>query len=557
MNYRDYFPYKEVREEQDKVLTQIFDKWYDKKYFILQLEVGIGKSGIAKTLANYANNSFIITATKQLQDQYIKDFRHENNMVSIKGKSNYICNINEKMTCENAVCSANYETYKNCKSTCKYYSTRNRALFSKIALTSYSYIFKAFETNVWKTRDLMIFDECHLLENQLTNYASFKIIPSDLQDKYELFNNMDFIEFCEILHKPTEVGYENNRKWVETIYELLGKKQIEMHAKIESDLRNKDINELDEDDIDFINSINKDYGNLLKLYKKIRIFLNSFKGSNDWLITPIENGLEFTPIFVKELFTKIVDKWANKFVFMSATILDIDNFIDELGINRKDVEVINIQSNFPSKNSPIVYLPCGKMDYKNLDNTMPNIIKTVDNILSKHPNEQGIIHTGNYKIAKAIYEQLNNERLIIKTEEDFNNEKILEKHMKNKNNSVLISPSLTTGVDLKDDLSRFQIIVKMPFLSLADNKIKTKINLNNDWYVCEMLKTFVQSCGRSTRSKDDWSITYVLDSSLYYWISKYSKWLNQQFLNRFIWKKEKFKVNTFLEYMRNKGDKNE
>ena len=79
IDYRKYFPYKRIRPEQDRVLKKIVQNW-DKKYFILQLDVGIGKSGIGKCAANWCNEAFIVTQTKQLQDQYMADFAHENNM---------------------------------------------------------------------------------------------------------------------------------------------------------------------------------------------------------------------------------------------------------------------------------------------------------------------------------------------------------------------------------------------------------------------------------------------------------------------------------------------
>ena len=61
---------------------------------------------------------------------------------------------------------------------------------------------------------------------------------------------------------------------------------------------------------------------------------------------------------------------------------------------------------------------------------------------------------------------------------------------------------MAEGVDLKDDLSRFQIVIKMPFDSLADPRIKKLTEMNSNWYSCEMMKKFIQQCGRSTRNKD-------------------------------------------------------
>ena len=44
------------------------------KYIILEAGTGIGKSAIATTIANMYDDSYILTMTKQLQEQYLDDF---------------------------------------------------------------------------------------------------------------------------------------------------------------------------------------------------------------------------------------------------------------------------------------------------------------------------------------------------------------------------------------------------------------------------------------------------------------------------------------------------
>ena len=93
-----------------------------------------------------------------------------------------------------------------------------------------------------------------------------------------------------------------------------------------------------------------------------------------------------------------------------------------------------------------------------------------------------------------------------------NRDAVLEKHIKSKKDSVLLSPSMTEGIDLKGDLSKFQIVCKVPYPYLGDPIIKKRMNKNKGWYALQTAKSIVQSCGRSVRSKDDQAITYILDS---------------------------------------------
>ena len=50
-------------------------------------------------------------------------------------------------------------------------------------------------------------------------------------------------------------------------------------------------------------------------------------------------------------------------------------------------------------------------------------------------------------------------------------DEVITKHIDSTEPTVLISPSLHLGLDLKDDLSRFQIIVKVPYGNLGDRWI--------------------------------------------------------------------------------------
>jgi Rad3-related DNA helicase len=79
------------------------------------------------------------------------------------------------------------------------------------------------------------------------------------------------------------------------------------------------------------------------------------------------------------------------------------------------------------------------------------------------------------------------------------------------------------GVDLKGDLSRFQVICKVPYPYLGDKVVKKRMHKWRWWYDYETLKTVVQSIGRSIRSEDDHAITYILDDDWYRFASKHKQ----------------------------------
>jgi Rad3-related DNA helicase len=105
---------------------------------------------------------------------------------------------------------------------------------------------------------------------------------------------------------------------------------------------------------------------------------------------------------------------------------------------------------------------------------------------------------------------------LIETGAKLDRTEVLETHYQSKKPTVLISPSLHLGVDLKDDLSRFQIIVKVPYPDLTDKRVLEKKKLDPNWYTWNTVLRLVQSYGRSVRSVDDHATTFILDSSISY-----------------------------------------
>ena len=84
--------------------------------------------------------------------------------------------------------------------------------------------------------------------------------------------------------------------------------------------------------------------------------------------------------------------------------------------------------------------------------------------------------------------------------------------------TVLVSPSMTEGVDLKDDLSRFQVMIKVPYPDLADTRIsrrkelEEKMKLRPLSYVYKTAIVIIQAIGRSVRTETDYAVTFTLDT---------------------------------------------
>ena len=114
------------------------------------------------------------------------------------------------------------------------------------------------------------------------------------------------------------------------------------------------------------------------------------------------------------------------------------------------------------------------------------------------------------------------------------NEQILKQHIESPEPTILVSPSMSYGVDLKGDLAKFQIVCKASYMPLHDERIKRLFKEDKDWYVNKMLNNLIQACGRGVRSKKDKCLTYILDGSITDAVIRNANKLPKYFLRRFV-----------------------
>ena len=241
------------------------------------------------------------------------------------------------------------------------------------------------------------------------------------------------------------------------------------------------------------------------------------------------NKIVFKPLDVSP-YCRPLFELADITLIMSATILDSNTFCRNIGLDINKVKFIEMPSEFPIENRPIYTMNVTHLNYTNLkiDRIHHKLAASIDRIMDYHSNEKGVIHTTSYfqvNFIKSLLSDKNRMRLTI-TDPEIPRDEIIAKHYRS-NNSVLISPSVHTGLDLKGDLSRFQILVKVPYPSLGDRWIRKKQTLDGGkWYRWQTVLKTVQAYGRSVRSKDDWAKTYLLDSSFDDFIrtNKFPKW---------------------------------
>jgi Rad3-related DNA helicase len=145
----------------------------------------------------------------------------------------------------------------------------------------------------------------------------------------------------------------------------------------------------------------------------------------------------------------------------------------------------------------------------------------VKEICDMHPHQSGIIHAGNFGIAEFLVDELQGEgtvpHLILhhNPKSEVSRDVVIANYLELASTQpvLLISPSITEGLDLKNDLGRFCIFVKVPYPNLGDAWVKRRFELSKEWYNRQALINIIQGSGRIVRSNTDWGNTFILDSS--------------------------------------------
>jgi Rad3-related DNA helicase len=222
-------------------------------------------------------------------------------------------------------------------------------------------------------------------------------------------------------------------------------------------------------------------------------------------------------------------------VYMSAT-LQPHNLIDRWSLDPERVAVITLNSGWDPSNSPVRLCKTANFRHDNGDEATLAAVEKIDEILAQHPGERGIIHTTTYKITEAVLAATKHRSRLIEYQGTREKMTLLRDIRDLPDDAVLIGPSLTQGVDLPDDLARFNIIVKLSYPDVSSRLWSARLALKKGVYLAETANRLEQSSGRSTRHADDTSVTYILDSRAEKFIfsPQTGKYLSQEFVSRVI-----------------------
>ena len=557
-----FTPGKTPRPQQITFLEQAAKAFAaGKRVVVGELPTGAGKTDACKTIANafraVGKATFMLTSQKILQDQYAEEYPSPD-IETIKGRANYACTHQDAhpdgQNAADGVCrrkskgilgecvdeveaapianAAGVSTLQaavglaltpSCHR-CPYWAQLQRTYDASIALFNFSSFLFQQRIGRFPKRALMIVDEAHNTESQLMNFVTLELsewtlslvgvrIDREIRTKAEFLDWLAETDLVSIVMRKI--------------------KAAESEASVDDD---DDLADLSAAELDALKELDGKLANFMTLLEKTEWLLEVQK-YNDKRTGEERRKIVARPLYAKDFAQDLLFRHAERLVFMSATILDVEVWARNLGLSMSEVELVKTPCDFPVENRLIYKSFAGNMGFKYFtreqnpkDPTEPKFVKKVTEILERHKGQRGIVHCHSFSLAKLLYQEIqapHNDRLLF--QEHFENkDEMLAEHAR-RTDSVIVAPAMHEGLDLKGDLSRFQVIAKVPWPNMQDRVVKMRMDRDQAWFAWLTALKMVQSYGRSIRSSSDWATTYILDAGFESFMWKNAKMLPDWF----------------------------
>ncbi len=540
-----------------KIIEGVPDNWYR------ELEAQDAEHG-----------GYYLTSNKTLQDQLQVDidrFKWHSNIHLLKGTNNYPClpgrsfdlapgtilPFDKIPTIDPNEIRLDYEDRKcegfsndsivsmKCYPGCPYKIARQEASTKFASCMNYYYWIKVLPIKKYfNIRSITICDEAHLAPQIFVDSINLEITYAMYKRFFAVIGSMDQYSGGRI----TKVYGRNYQSMVDGFRGLLHRKCTDIKAiyknvcDITDNLKviSQEIKESEENTIvafSYDVALEKQFRKLRKSWEELRQQLEGF------IKQKYKSQDNFKDIFIDTQYNELDKAWeytirdlnegrvckkvflnnCDKVLFMSATIGNFEAFMESVGIDEElktKTVAMSLQSDFDFSESPVYCMNFGKLTQQTFQNNIDSVLKKcVGLVAKKHPEDKGIIHTVTFEITQKLQEIVNT----LKSEDIkrrflfYSNSEEKQQHIETIKNDtenipyVICGPSLYEGIDLKDDMGRFNIVIKVPYTALT-KYIQHKIERYPLWYDNDVMNKTVQAIGRTNRHKADYSTTYLLDS---------------------------------------------
>jgi Rad3-related DNA helicase len=461
----------EPREEQLRLYELARNAFLEgKKFVFLDAPTGIGKSAIARALIEELSSGMVATSTKQLQDQYLTDFPEFKKLV---GRSNFRCRIGKCSCGEGYYRTTPMKQARSYCQRCPYVIHMAQALNADMYVANYSSLLYIAQADY---RPLLVLDEGHRVESELMSFLTLQV-TQDWADRLGL-------------DPPDDPDDDDTMfDWAEDFMDALrGYDEPELQAEVDR---------------------------ITRAFS----YMHDTQEKHEWIASYSEQNMKFTvefkPLRINRAVSDNLYAKGEKVLIMSATLLNPVEIARSTGIEEREYAYFNSEVAFDAEKRPVYFSPSAPpVIHSMMEDAMPWLADAIGTLLEEYPYDKGLVHTSSVKLAKYIKTNAEDpdNRLVLAHGRDrlfrYNY------HVTSAEPTVLLSPSMTEGVDLKGDLARFIVLAKCPFMSLGDRHTARRAKIDSDWYKTHAVRQIIQACGRGTRDEGDTCDIYVLDSKV-------------------------------------------
>jgi len=555
-----FTPRDHQAERVDRVVSAFLD---DKaKNVVLSAPTGTGKSIIGTVVGEVlhsirypdtkANATFLLSATNVLLDQYFQTFgdRAENGFLLLKGAGNYECKAlstpEEPQTAEACAIPIFRKTGAQdlidlyCGG-CEYQVSRARKAGARHIITNYAFYFidRMYSTTPMPRRTLTVFDEAHLLNDLFVEHNAIYVSEKRLNQFAEevnehltlghtdVFRNLKAVREALVRGKISDED-GSYLKWLQVLLDTYTAISEAAKQAAERSIRQP---------AKFIKlqRLSKKFYNLgckiddLFLFEYPHVFEHK---PRDVKKGQAEDELSVKPIFVGDMFEALDNAEHN--LLMSATVSEA--YAKRTMTLPGDTIGIRLEPSFPRESKRMVFFKPQALNYSSMKQpeTVKKLCATAWQIVDHHVKQghRGIVLAPSFAVVESVAATLRGMSPSYRIFEHLRGEKLADVLADFKaytaGPAVMLTPSGFEGIDLPGDLSRFQVIVKAPFASLGDKRIKVILDRYPDIYSLTTLMKIVQGAGRSVRSSEDHAVTYALDTGIQrLWTGKDNVWANE------------------------------
>jgi Rad3-related DNA helicase len=455
----------------------------------------------------------VLTESKSLEDQLADDFGCIG-LFDMRGLQNYTCRAlaeggeYEKMwskkwgnpSCNIGPCTGGIRCDLK-DAGCDYFDAYRMACTKQLVCTNYAYWIAIHRYGQGLGGfDLLVIDECHKTDSQLSSALSVELSKKDFKEMGSA--------------APKTKAIQMWRMWAR--HNL-----VKATGKLDFFTKGARIGAAVGGVASFVVDTDLPDATELKFWKDLEGKLKTLSEVTDeWVVDALEGGgVRIAPVWVRKYAESFIFRGIKRVVMMSATVRP--KLAELCGIEEKDYDFFEYPSTFPVQNRPIYWIPTLRLNKDTTETQMRRWVEQIDAIIEARLDTKGIVHTVSYERQRYLLDH-SRFREFMHANISGNIRDVVKSFRAASAPAILVSPSVGTGFDFPHEAARFQIIGKVPFRDPRGAVLQAQIKDDPDYLNYLTSQDLVQMYGRPNRAPDDFSETFIVDDSIEWFVDRYA-----------------------------------